>query len=114
MAAFPSTQTNLAVREFGAAGVASFANETGNPIEHPDEIAWMTLGGGRGGAAATPQKTTSPLFSPTGSAPNSPSASKGHETLNVRALVQATEYDADMQVPTAIIKGMASRTKRSR
>ena len=41
---------NLAVRRFGAAGVASFNNPTGKPIDHPDQIAWNNLaGGGRGG-----------------------------------------------------------------
>ena len=48
---------NLAVREFGAAGVVSFANTTGKPIEHPDEIAWQGIGG-RPGASTEGQKTT--------------------------------------------------------
>ncbi len=48
---------NLAVREFGAAGVVSFANETGKPVEHPDEIAWSNLGGG-GGRGGGGGKTT--------------------------------------------------------
>ena len=97
---------NLAVREFGAAGVVSFANETGKPIEHPDEIAWMNLGGGgRGGAAAAPQKTTFGLVLSHRLGTELAERLEKHETLNVRALVQATEYDAEMQVPTAIIKG---------
>jgi len=98
---------NLAVREFGAAGVVSFANETGKPIEHPDEIAWMNLGGGpgRGGADAAPQKTTFGLVLSHRLGTELAERLEQHEVLNVRALVQATEYDAEMQVPTCVIKG---------
>jgi aminopeptidase YwaD len=34
---------NLAVRRFGAAGVASFYNGNGMPIDRPDQIAWAGL-----------------------------------------------------------------------
>jgi aminopeptidase YwaD len=98
---------NLAVREFGAAGVVSFANETGKPIEHPDEIAWMNLGGGpgRGGAGAAPQKTTFGLVLSHRLGTELAERLQQNEVLNVHAIVQATEYDAEMQVPTAVIRG---------
>ncbi len=98
---------NLAVREFGAAGVVSFANETGKPIEHPDEIAWMNLGGGpgRGAAGAAPQKTTFGLVLSHRLGTELADRLQQNEVLNVHAIVQATEYDAEMQVPTAVIRG---------
>ncbi len=93
---------NLAVREFGAAGVVSFANETGKPIEHPDEIAWQNLGG-RGGAAGG--KTTFGIILSHRLGTELVEMAEKHETLNVHAIVKATEYDAEMQVPTCVIKG---------
>ncbi len=95
---------NLAVREFGAAGVVSFANQTGKPVEHPDEVAWMNLGGGRGGGGAN-QKTTFGIVLSQRLGLELAERLEQHETLTVRALVQATEYDAEMQVPTCVIKG---------
>jgi aminopeptidase YwaD len=94
---------NLAVREFGAAGVVSFANETGKPIEHPDEIAWQNLGG-RGGAGAG-GKTTFGLILSHRLGTELVAMAEKHETLNVHAIVKTTEYDAEMQVPTCVIRG---------
>ena len=94
---------NLAVREFGAAGVVTFANDTGKPIDHPDQIAWSNLGGGRGGGPA--QKTTFGLILSHRLGVELVDRLERRETLNIKAVVQATEYDAEMQVPTAIIKG---------
>ena len=95
---------NLAVREFGAAGVVSFANTTGKPVEHPDEIAWSNLGGrGAGGDGA--QKTTFGIILSRRLGTELVERIEKHEQLNVHVIVKATEYDADMQVPTAIIKG---------
>ncbi len=95
---------NLAVREFGAAGVVTFANDTGKPIDHPDQIAWSNLGGGRGGGGGT-QKTTFGLILSHRLGVELVDRLERRETLNIKAVVQATEYDAEMQVPTAIIKG---------
>ncbi len=95
---------NLAVREFGAAGVVTFANDTGKPIDHPDQIAWSNLGGGRGGGGAN-QKTTFGLILSHRLGVELVDRLERRETLNIKAVVQATEYDAEMQVPTAIIKG---------
>ena len=97
---------NLAVREFGAAGVVSFANETGKPIDHPDEVGWSNLGGGGGGrGGGAGQKTTFGLILSHRIGTELADRLEAHESMNVKIVVKATEYDADMQVPTAIIKG---------
>ncbi len=93
---------NLAVREFGAAGVVTFANTTGKPIDHPDEIAWQNLGG-RGGDGGG--KTTFGLILSHRLGMELVDMAERHETLNVHAIVKTTEYDAEMQVPTCVIKG---------
>ena len=99
----PNTVHNLAVRRFNAAGVVSFNNATGRPTDRPDEIAWNNLGrGGPGGANA---RTTFAF---------NISHRMGTELLDilergtkvtVHAKVKAAEYDADMQVATAILRG---------
>ena len=95
---------NLAVREFGAAGVISFANTTGKPIDRPDQIAWSNLGG-RGGPAQAAQKTTFGIILSHRMGTELVEAIERREAVTVRAIVKATEYDADMQVPTAVIRG---------
>lgn len=92
---------NLAVREFGAAGVISFANTTGKPIDRPDQIAWSNLGG-RGGAQG---KTAFGLILSHRMGTELVEAIERREDVRVQAIVKATEYDADMQVPTCVIKG---------
>jgi aminopeptidase YwaD len=101
---------NLAVREFGAAGVVSFANTTGKPIDHPDEIAWSNLGRGFGPDAGS-QKTTFGIILSHRLGTELVETLEKHQTLKVHALVKTTEYDADMEVPTAIIKGDGSSTQ---
>ena len=98
---------NLAVREFGAAGVVSFNNSTGKPIDRPDQIAWNNLGRGFGPNAAT-QKTTFGLNISHRLGMELVEMLEKGQKLTVQAKVQATEYDADMQVPTAVIKGDGS------
>ncbi len=93
---------NLAVREFGAAGVVSFANSTGKPIDRPDQIASSNLGG-RGPGAGDGQKTTFGIILSHRLGTELVERLEKHETLKVRALVKATEYDAEMQVPTCTI-----------
>jgi aminopeptidase YwaD len=95
---------NLAVREFGAAGVVSFANTTGKPIDHPDEIAWSGLQRGFGANAAN-QKTTFGIILSHRLGNELVEMLEKRQSLKVRAIVKATEYDAEMQVPTCIIKG---------
>lgn len=92
---------NLAVREFGAAGVVSFANATGKPIDRPDQIGWSNLGG-RGGNAG---KTTFGIILSHRMGMELVEAIERREPVQVHAIVKATEYDADMQVPTCVIKG---------
>ena len=95
---------NLAVREFGAAGVVSFANPTGKPIDRPDQFAWNNLGRGFGPDAAN-LKTTFGFNVSHRLGMELVEMLEKRQTLTVQAKVRATEYDADMQVPTAVIKG---------
>ncbi|MBY0506217.1 MAG: M28 family peptidase [Bryobacteraceae bacterium] len=99
--AAPGTVHNLAVREFGAAGVISFANTTGKPIDRPDQVAWSNLGG-RGGASG---KTTFGFNISHRMGVELMEAIERREAFQVHAIVKATEYDADMQVPTCVIRG---------
>ena len=101
---------NLAVREFGAAGVVSFANTTGKPIEHPDEIAWQGLGG-RPGAGADGQKTTFGIILSHRLGTELVEMAERRMPLNVHAIVKSAEYDAEMQVPTCVIKGNGESTQ---
>ena len=98
---------NLAVREFGAAGVVSFNNSTGKPIDRPDQIAWNNLGRGFGPSAAN-QKTTFGLNISHRLGMELVEMLEKGQKMTVQAKVQATEYDADMQVPTAVIRGDGS------
>jgi hypothetical protein len=95
---------NLAVREFGAAGVVSFANPTGKPIDRPDQVAWNGLSRGFGPGAAN-QKTTFGFNISHRLGMELVELLERRQTLTVLARVRATEYEADMQVPTAVIKG---------
>lgn len=95
---------NLAVREFGAAGVVSFANTTGKPIDHPDEIAWSGIARGFGPNAAN-QKTTFGIILSHRLGTELVDMLEKHQNLKVHAIVKATEYDAEMQVPTCVIRG---------
>ncbi len=95
---------NLAVREFNAAGVVSFANPTGRPIDRPDEISWNNIGG-RGGA---PGKTTFAFNLSHRMGMDLVELIERGEKVTVHAKVKTAEYDAEMQVPTAVIKGDGS------
>jgi aminopeptidase YwaD len=95
---------NLAVREFGAAGVISFGNSTGKPIDHPDQIGWNNVGGGFGPNAGT-QKTTFGIILSHRMGMELVEALERHEDFRVHAIVKTSEYDTPMQVPTVVIKG---------
>ncbi|MBI4874070.1 MAG: M28 family peptidase [Acidobacteria bacterium] len=95
---------NLAVREFGAAGVISFANPTGKPIDRPDQFAWNGLSRGFGPGAGA-QKTTFGFNLSHRLGMELLEMLEKRQTLTVQAKVRSAEYDADMQVPTAVIKG---------
>lgn len=100
----PSPVQNLAVREFGAAGVVSFANPTGRPIDRPDEISWNNLGG-RGGAQG---KTAFAFNLSHRMGMDLVEMMDRGEKVTVHAVVKTAEYDADMEVPTAVIRGDGS------
>jgi aminopeptidase YwaD len=95
---------NLAVREFGAAGVVSFSNPTGRPIDRPDEISWNNIGG-RGGAQG---KTTWGFNLSHRMGTELVELIERGEKVTVHAKVKSAEYDAEMQVPTAVIRGDGS------
>ncbi|MBI3207810.1 MAG: M28 family peptidase [Candidatus Solibacter usitatus] len=100
------TVHNLAVREFGALGVLSFQNPTGKPIDRPDQIAWNSISrGGFGPPAAVQAKTTFGFNLSHRLGMELVEMLEKRQVVKVRAFVKATEYDADMQVPTVVIKG---------
>ncbi|MBI5083711.1 MAG: M28 family peptidase [Acidobacteria bacterium] len=101
---------NLAVREFGAAGVVSFANATGKPIDRPDQIAWSGLSRGFGPEGGS-QKTTFGIILSHRLGMELVELLQKRQTLQVQAKVRATEYEADMQVPTALIKGTSESSQ---
>jgi aminopeptidase YwaD len=104
------TVHNLAVRKFGAAGVASFNNPTGKPIDRPDEIAWNGVGGrgGFGPPGGEAQKIAFGFNLSHRIGMELLALLESGKKVTVHAKVQTTEYDADMQVPTAIIRGDGS------
>jgi aminopeptidase YwaD len=106
------TVHNMAVRRFGAAGVVSFNNPVGKPIDRPDQIAWNNLGGGRGAnpAAATPAVTTFGFNLSHRMGMDLIDLLDRNPKVVVHAKVQAADYPADMQVVIAIIKGDGSIT----
>jgi aminopeptidase YwaD len=101
----PGAVHNLAVRKYNALAVLSFANPTGRPIDRPDEISWNNLGG-RGGAAGG--KTTFAFNLSHRMGMDLVEMLERGEKVTVHAKVKAAEYDAEMQVPTAVIRGDGS------
>ncbi|MEO8026143.1 MAG: M28 family peptidase [Bryobacteraceae bacterium] len=102
----PGAAANMAVREFGAAGVVSFNNPTGRPFDRPDQIAWNGLNRGFGGGDSAKPTFAFNLSHRMGI--ELVEALEKGEKLTVHAKVKATEYDTPMQVPTAVIKGDGS------
>jgi aminopeptidase YwaD len=100
---------NLAVRKYKAAGVVSFNDPTGKPIDRPDQIAWNGLGGrgGAGGGGNAAITTWGFNLSHRIGMELLELLEKGTK-VTVHAVVKTTEYDTDMQVPTAVIKGDGS------
>ncbi len=105
---------NLAVRKLGAVGVLSFNNPTGKPIDRPDEIAWNGIGGRGGGFPGGPGAGAESGPPPKMAFGFNLSHRIGMELVEtlesgkkvtLHAVVKTTEYDTDMQVPTAIIRG---------
>ena len=104
------TMHNLAVRRYGAEGVATFLNSTGKPIDRPDEISYSSIGGGGGGGqqGGQPAKTTFGFVLSHRMGMELLDQLEKGQKVKVHAKVKATEYTADMQVPTAIIPGDGS------
>lgn len=96
---------NLAVRKFGAAGVISFANTTGKPIDHPDQIAWSGLSRGFGQQEGEPRQTTFGFILSHRLGTELVDLLESGKKVTIHAKVKTAEYDAEMQVPTAIIRG---------
>ena len=102
----PGAAANLALKEFGAAGIASYSNPTGRPFDRPDQIAWNGLSG-RGFTPAAGKTAFAFNLSHRMGIELLEMLEKG-EKLTVHAKVRATEYDAPMQVSTALIEGDGS------
>ncbi len=95
---------NLAVRKYGAAAVLSYNDATGKPIDRPDQIAWNGLSRGFGPQGSARTTTFGFNISHRLGMELLDMLQRG-EKVTLRARAKATEYDADMQVPTAIIRG---------
>ena len=95
------TMHNLAVRNHDAAGVLSFNDPTGKPIDRPDQIAWNGIAG-RGGATGA---TTFGFNLSHRIGMELVGLLERGDKVTIHAIVKTTEYDTDMQVPTAVIKG---------
>lgn len=104
--AAPGAVQNLAVLKYNAAGVLSFNNPVGRSIDRPDEIAWNNL---PRGTANRPSAFAFNLSHRMGMELVE-MAERGTKVM-LHAKVKATEYDADMQVPTAVIKGTGESTQ---
>jgi aminopeptidase YwaD len=101
----PGAVHNLAVRRYNALAVVSFDNPTGRPIDRPDEISWNNLGrgGGNGGG-----KTTFAFNLSRRMGADLVEMLEHGDKVIVHARVKTAEYDAEMQVPTAVIRGDGS------
>lgn len=95
---------NMAVRKFGAEAVISYNDPTGKPIDHPDQVAWNGLGRGFG-AQSSSQKTTFGFNISHRLGMELLDMLERGQKVTLRARAKTTEYDTDMQVPTAIIRG---------
>lgn len=93
-----------AVLRFGAAGVVSFFNGTGKPVDHPDQIGWSGIGGFGGPQGAQREPTFGFILSHRMGMELLDRLERGQKVV-VRAQVKTTEYPADMEVTTATIPG---------
>src|SRR5258708_24486455 len=96
---------NLAVRKYGAEAVITYTDPTGKPIDHPDQIAWNGLGRGFGAQGGGTQKTTFGFNVSHRLGMELLDMLERGEKITLRARARTTEYETDMQVPTAIIRG---------
>jgi aminopeptidase YwaD len=100
-----------AVRNHDAAGVLSFNDPTGKPIDRPDQIGWNGVGGGRGAPVADGGRATWGFNLSHRIGMELVAMLERGQKVVLRAVVKTTEYDAEMQVPTAVIKGDGSSTQ---
>jgi hypothetical protein len=98
---------NLAVRKFGAAGVVSFFNGTGKPIDRPDQVAWSSLGSPVI-SADRPAATTFGIMLSLRQGMELVQLVEANQRVVAHAKVKATEYPVDMQVVVATIAGDGS------
>lgn len=97
---------NLAVRRLGAAGVVSFFNGTGKPLERPDQVAWSNLGPAPPlGPDGQPQKTTFGLMLSLRAGLDLVHLLEANPKVVARATVKAAERPADIQMVVATIAG---------
>lgn len=100
----------LAVRTFGAAGVLSYYNGTGRPIDRPDQIAWQSIGA----RAMLPDGGEYPHEEGFGFSLSHRMAMdlikllEAGDQVEVSARVVTRTFPADMEVPTAAIPGDGS------
>lgn len=95
---------NMAVRKYGAEAVITYNDPTGKPIDHPDQVAWNGLGRGFGAQAGS-QKTTFGFNISHRLGMELLDMLERGQKVTLRARAKTTEYDTDMQVPTAVIRG---------
>ncbi|MBT5873257.1 MAG: M28 family peptidase [Candidatus Latescibacteria bacterium] len=100
----------LAVRTFGAAGVLSYYNGTGRPIDRPDQIAWQGLGGRavRSDGSEYPYEEGFGFSLSHRMAMDLIKLLESAEPVELRARVVTRTFPADMEVPTAAIPGNGS------
>ncbi|MBI4550996.1 MAG: M28 family peptidase, partial [Candidatus Latescibacteria bacterium] len=100
----------LAVRTFGAAGVLSFKNPVGRPLDQTDQIAWQGLGGGPASVDTThyPYRETFGFNLSHRMGMELLALLEARRPVRLRALVKTTTYPADMEMVTAAIPGDGS------
>ncbi len=97
----------VAVRNLGAAGILSFYNPAGRPVDNPDQIAWQGLRGRStdSDTAQYPYEATFGFSLSHRMGMDLLSLLEQDQSVKLSALVHATTYPADMEVPTAAIPG---------
>lgn len=103
---------NLAVRTYGAEGVITYANQTGKPIDRPDQIGWSGLGGPGGGGQGqnqAPQRTTWGFILSHRMGMELLGFLESHRPVTGHAIVKTTEYDSPMEVVVATIPGQSGQ-----
>ncbi|SVD42894.1 uncharacterized protein METZ01_LOCUS395748, partial [marine metagenome] len=98
----------LAVRTYDAAGVLSYYNGAGRPIDRPDQIAWQSLGGRTDGNTELTYDATFGFSLSHRMGMELLGLLEGGESVELKVLVRTRTFPADMEVPTAAIPGNGS------